>query len=94
MIDRNLCSRCGVKINVNDYYYDDEGFGYSTKLCRCPGCGQVNILGYELDIHHAISVNDDPRYYDDEDYSLIEIINTSFDVDEEEYTLEDEGSTN
>ena len=27
-----------------DTWFDDKGYGYSTKLCKCKYCGQINII--------------------------------------------------
>ena len=45
-----VCIQCGKKISVdkNDGWWNDSGYGYSTKLTRC-NCGQLNIVKYQLD---------------------------------------------
>ena len=45
------CIQCGKTFESKDdlIYWDDNGFGYSTKLSRCPYCGQLNILKYQFD---------------------------------------------
>ena len=57
------CFQCKNHINIskNDTWFDDKGFGYSTRLSRCPECGKIIIIGYAEDNH--LDVNNDPRFY-------------------------------
>lgn len=48
-------------VKNTDCWFDDKGFGYSTKLCKCPECGKLVIVGYEEDSH--LDINNDPRLY-------------------------------
>ena len=44
--NNKTCSRCGVNFifRPEETWFDDKGYGYSTKLVRCPHCGQINII--------------------------------------------------
>ena len=42
--------------------WDESGYGYSTKLVKCPECGQINIIGYVED--DGFDVNYDLRFYE------------------------------
>lgn len=35
------CFACGNELSIK---WDEDGYGYSTKLGICPGCGKVIIL--------------------------------------------------
>lgn len=58
------CIQCQEDFECTDelVYWDDRGYGYSTKLCRCPHCGQINILKYKQD--YGFDVNKDERWYE------------------------------
>ena len=43
-------------------WFDDKGYGYSTKLCRCPYCGQINILKH-IEDYSMKKLNRDNREY-------------------------------
>lgn len=58
-----LCSKCD---ELFIYYqeetqWDKQGYGYDTKLVKCPYCGQMNIIKYKKD--YGLDVNNDTRYY-------------------------------
>ena len=58
------CSSC-CKTNTYDnseVFYDDHGYGYSTKLVKCKSCGRINIVRYYQD--RAMKLNNDSRFYD------------------------------
>lgn len=59
-----VCIQCGKKISVdkNDGWWNDSGYGYSTKLTKCPDCGQLNIVKYQID--DGFDVNKDERWYE------------------------------
>lgn len=46
-----VCSKCGrlIKYKNTDTYWDESGYGYSTKLVDCQQCGTPNVLKYEED---------------------------------------------
>lgn len=58
------CKKCGsyFKFNNNDAYFDEHGFGYSTKLVKCPECGSINVL-YTLEDFGISKLNSDERLY-------------------------------
>ena len=60
-----LCVKCDEIFNYKskDCYWHENGNGYSTKLIRCPLCGQLNIIKYKKDRHFQISINVDELYY-------------------------------
>ena len=43
-------------------FFDDHGYGYSTKLVKCKCCGKINIVRYYQD--RAMKLNNDSRFYD------------------------------
>lgn len=57
------CIQCGEKYESTDelIYWDDQGFGYSTCLSKCPFCSQLNIVKYKND--SGFDVNKDERWY-------------------------------
>ena len=57
------CIQCGKELNYeeDEFWWNDQGFGYSTKLCRCSECNQVNIVKYQED--YSLDVNNDGRFY-------------------------------
>ncbi len=42
--------------------WDESGYGYSTKLLKCPQCGIIYILKYIED--ENINLNYDLKYYE------------------------------
>ena len=58
------CKNCKevISYSQDDCFWDDKGFGYSTKLIKCPKCGALIIVGYQED--RAMKLNNDDRYYD------------------------------
>lgn len=57
------CKKCGSQITVTDdvTYWDEKGFGYSTKLINCPICNCPNVIEYIEDKH--LNLNIDAWYY-------------------------------
>ena len=57
------CIQCKEEYESTDEltYWDESGSGYSTKLSRCPHCGQLNIVGYKED--RGCDLNKDKRWY-------------------------------
>lgn len=57
------CTQCGNKFIYlsNQCFFDDNGYGYSTKLCRCPHCNQINVIKHYED--YGLEVNKDKRFY-------------------------------
>lgn len=65
MKSNNLdCKKCKSNFiyHQQEVFFDDKGFGYSTKLVKCPECGCINVIQYIED--RAIKLNNDSRYYD------------------------------
>lgn len=62
-IKESVCSSCGkIKVQPENIWFDDKGFGYSTRLTRCPNCGKIIILGYIED--YGLDANSDCRYFE------------------------------
>lgn len=57
------CKKCGYSfvIKPDMIYWDEKGYGYSTKLCRCPECNTSIIIEYYED--HGLDINKDTRWY-------------------------------
>lgn len=61
--DSAVCSRCGgFKVKPDNIWFDEQGYGYSTKLTQCPHCGKIVILKHIED--YGLNVNSDRRFYD------------------------------
>lgn len=60
---QKLCRKCEqiFHYQTTDCFWDDQGYGYSTKLVRCPECGQIQILEHVEDI--SLDINNDERFY-------------------------------
>ena len=45
------CSRCEAEFTSDNFeiIFDENGYGYSTKLKKCKQCGQVHIVKYYFD---------------------------------------------
>ena len=45
------CKKCAHSIDLNliNAFWDETGYGYSTKLCVCPECGSYVVIKYEED---------------------------------------------
>lgn len=57
-----ICLSCGViQIQPEKMYFDEHGYGYTTRLGNCPHCGKIIILEYIEDPN--LNVNFDERYY-------------------------------
>lgn len=43
-----ICKKCGkiIRYSENDISWDYKGYGYDTKLIKCPCCNTPNILNY------------------------------------------------
>lgn len=41
-----ICSKCKKSYSYlpTDAYFDERGYGYSTKLVNCPYCGVPNVI--------------------------------------------------
>ena len=58
-----FCKKCKTDFVYfpQEVYFDDNGYGYSTKLVKCPYCGQINVVKYYED--KSFDVNTDIRFY-------------------------------
>lgn len=58
------CKKCKSKFyyTVDDLYWDEHGYGYSTRLVKCTNCGCANVSKYKED--YSLNVNDDLRFYE------------------------------
>ncbi len=52
---------CSVKLFPKRIIWDEKGYGYSTKLFKCPFCNQLNIIKYYED--PSLDLNRDTRWY-------------------------------
>lgn len=45
------CMRCRTNFVwfPEECYWDENGYGYSTKLCKCPNCNTPNVIEYKVD---------------------------------------------
>lgn len=59
-----ICKKCkkSFEYKPDDVFWDEQGYGYSTKLCVCKNCGTINILKYKED--YGFDVNYDERFYE------------------------------
>lgn len=59
----HTCAKCAETIvyDKSEAYFDDKGYGYSTKLLICPHCNTPNVLRYYED--RAMKLNRDSRFY-------------------------------
>lgn len=57
------CVKCKNEFTFDnkDTYFDERGYGYSTKLVKCKVCGCPNVVKYIDDIH--LNINYDDWYY-------------------------------
>lgn len=56
------CISCGdFNVQPENTWFDEKGFGYSTRLCKCPQCGKVVIIEYIED--YGCNLNNDERFY-------------------------------
>lgn len=57
------CHSCNESFvfEPDDIWWDENSCGYSTKLCKCPYCGSINIVKYIED--YGLDVNFDERFY-------------------------------
>lgn len=57
------CKKCHVwfEYDQNEVIFDDNGYGYSTKLVKCKHCGCLNVIKHYED--KAMQLNNDSRFY-------------------------------
>ena len=58
-----VVDKCGNKIKHNNktIKWDENGYGYATKICICNHCGMKNIVKIVED--YGLDVNKDKRFY-------------------------------
>jgi RNase P subunit RPR2 len=58
-----ICKSCNsyFVFNPDDAKWDEQGYGYSTKLVKCKECGRINVIKYIED--NGLNVNNDMRFY-------------------------------
>lgn len=57
------CCKCmeDYKYTTDDIEYDESGYGYTTKIVKCPKCGCVKIIEFIED--KSLDINNDERFY-------------------------------
>jgi len=55
------CIKCEEDLNNVTYWWDEGGYGYSAKLCKCPRCGTIQYL--EIVEDKGLNINNDLRFY-------------------------------
>ena len=57
-----ICPTCDERFYYTDedVWFDNNGFGYSAKLVKCPRCGAVRRIKYYED---NLDINNDERFY-------------------------------
>jgi len=58
-----ICRSCKTKIILKEVpqWWDENGYGYSTKLCQCPECNEIIIVEYNED--PSLDINKDTRWF-------------------------------
>ena len=58
------CAKCGSHFifKPDEVFWDDHGYGYSTKLCKCKECGCINVVKHVEDYGFS-KMNTDRRLY-------------------------------
>ena len=61
--NNSSCRSCNSSFifKPDEVWFDEQGYGYSTRLTRCPYCGKIVVLGYIED--YGFNVNSDERFY-------------------------------
>ncbi len=54
-----VCIDCNEE--TSKPYWDESGLGYSVKLCSCPRCSRIYVIGYSVD--KSLNINEDERFY-------------------------------
>ncbi len=57
------CIKCKEDISYknSETFWDENGFGYSTKLIKCKNCNCINVIKHIQD--KSMELNNDKRYY-------------------------------
>ena len=58
------CKKCGSDFTFlpEECFWDEKGFGYSTKLVKCSDCGCINVVKHVEDYGFS-KMNEDVRLY-------------------------------
>ena len=57
------CISCGrFKIQPENIWFNEQGYGYSTRLTKCPHCERIIVLGHIEDYGFS-KLNTDERLY-------------------------------
>ena len=63
---RVTCKNCNHKFTSRKTFWNETGYGYSSKLARCPECGCITVVKIIED--YAVTMMGDlgldPRYYE------------------------------
>lgn len=59
-----MCPKCGTSyiFMPDEAWYDESGYGYSTKLTHCKNCGSINVVKHTEDYGFS-KINTDRRLY-------------------------------
>lgn len=59
-----VCAKCGSHFifKPDEVYWDEHGYGYSTKLVNCKKCGCINVVEHIEDYGFS-NMNLDQRLY-------------------------------
>jgi hypothetical protein len=58
------CIKCHTNFvfKPDECWFDEKGYGYSTKLCKCKNCGCINVVKHIEDYGFS-KMNYDRRLY-------------------------------
>lgn len=58
-----VCESCGgFKVQPENVWFDEHGYGYATKLTKCPYCNRIIVLKHIEDVGFS-KLNTDARYF-------------------------------
>lgn len=59
-----LCKKCHTNFvfKPDETWWDEKGYGYSTKLVKCKSCGCINVVKHVEDYGFS-KLNIDKRYF-------------------------------
>ena len=62
--NRCECAKCHTDFvfKPDECWWDEKGYGYSTKLCKCKNCGTINVVKHSEDYGFS-RMNYDRRLY-------------------------------
>lgn len=56
------CPKCDWFMVDKESTYFDEAGTYTTRLAKCPYCGEIRVVEF-IEDKSSLYVNDDDRYY-------------------------------